>query len=75
MPKKNYDSIFSLEGKKPQTKADITDAAVREILREQSEERAAQSDRLRKARLARDLKAEATASKKPSKPARARKAK
>ena len=24
MPKKNYDSIFSLEGKKPQTKADIT---------------------------------------------------
>ncbi|WP_420433696.1 hypothetical protein [Hyphobacterium sp.] len=70
MAAKEHDGIFSLTDKKPRTKADITDAAVREILREESEERAAQSDRLRKARLARDAETKADTAK-PSKPKRA----
>lgn len=74
MPGKNYDSFFSVETKKPQTKADITDAAVRDILRQESGERAALSAKLRQQRLARDKNAGASASKKPSKPARPRKA-
>lgn len=73
MPDKNYDSIFSLEAKKPHTKADMTDAAVREILREESGERAALSAKLRLLRLARDKDAGASAPKKPSKPVRPRK--
>ncbi|MBI1236911.1 MAG: hypothetical protein GC188_09540 [Alphaproteobacteria bacterium] len=74
MPGKNYDSFFSVEARKPQTKADITDAAVREILREESGDRAALSAKLRKLRLARDKTAGASAPKKPSKPARPRQA-
>ncbi len=72
MTKSNYDSIFSFAEKKPQTKGDITDATVREILREQTEERAALTDRLRKARLARDLEAAANGTAAPSKPVRKR---
>lgn len=68
MLKKNHDAIFSMDTKKPQTKADITDAAVREILREESGERAALSDKLRKLRLARDKDAAASGPKKPARP-------
>ncbi|MEE2526421.1 hypothetical protein V0U79_08585 [Hyphobacterium sp. HN65] len=75
MPKKNYDSIFALEGKAPRTKGDITDAAVREILQQESEERAALTDRLRKARLARDEETRAKGEPAPEKPARKRAAK
>lgn len=74
MPDKNYDSYFSVDPKKPQTKADITDAVVREILRKESGERAALSAKLRQQRLARDKNAAASAPKKPAKPARPRKA-
>lgn len=75
MTTKNHDTIFTLTAKKPQTKADITDAAVRDILREESGERAALTDKLRKLRLARDKTAAASASKKPSKPAQSPKRK
>lgn len=75
MPNKNYDSYFSVDPKKPQTKADITDAVVREILRKESGERAALSAKLRQLRLARDKNAGSPAPKKPSKLARSRKAK
>ena len=54
MANDKHDDVFKLKPKSPQSKADITDETVRALLKEEAEERAAQTQKLRAARLARE---------------------
>jgi hypothetical protein len=51
------DSLFKLKSPKSKSKADITDATVREYLKEESDARTALTNKLRAARLAREAEA------------------
>lgn len=51
------DDVFKLKPKSPQTRAEITDSTVRDILREEADALTARTRKLREARLARDAAA------------------
>ena len=61
MANDKHDDVFKLKPKSPQSKADITDETVRALLKEEAEERTAQTQKLRAARLAREAEAPAPA--------------
>ncbi|MED5548024.1 MAG: hypothetical protein VX529_01585 [Pseudomonadota bacterium] len=54
MVQKIDESIFTLKSTAPKSKADITDATVREYLKEEHDARTALTNKLRAARLARE---------------------
>jgi hypothetical protein len=68
MADETHDDVFRLKPKPAQSKADITDETVRALLKEEAEERAARTQKLRAARLAREAEAPTPAPVKRRKP-------
>lgn len=66
------DGLFKLKSPAAKSKADITDATVREYLKEESDARTALTNKLRAARLAREAEAPAPQPAKRRSPRRAK---
>ena len=57
MGETRHDDVFKVKPKTPHTRAELTDATARAILKEEADERTARTRKLREARLAREAEA------------------